>query len=122
MLNGFDEAIVLNEDGHVSEGSAENFFMVRDGKLITPPVSGEHPGRHHPPVDHRPGRGEFGMETVERQIDRTEVYVADEAFFCGTGVQIAAIGSVDQIRSATAASARSRAGMRELLLPRRARE
>ena len=54
--NGFDEAVVLNHDGHVSEGSAENIFIVRNGKLITPPVQRQHPGRHHARDDHDPGQ------------------------------------------------------------------
>lgn len=95
MLNGFDEAIVLNQDGHVSEGSATNFMMVRDGVLITPPVTDNIlEGITRRTLIHL-AREELGLEVVEREIDRTELYVADEAFFCGTGVQMAAIGSID---------------------------
>ncbi len=95
MLNGFDEAIVLNENGHVSEGSAENLFLVRDGKLITPPVTENILEGITRSTIMQFAREQFGLETVERPIDRTELYVADEAFFCGTGVQIAAIASID---------------------------
>jgi len=95
QLNGFDEAIVLNQDGHVSEGSAENFFMVRDGVLITPPVSANILEGITRSTVIQLAQDELGIETVERTIDRSELYVADEAFFCGTGVQIAAIASVD---------------------------
>jgi len=95
ILNGFDEAIVLNEDGHVSEGSAENLFIVRDGVLITPPVSANILEGITRAVVIQLARDELGLETIERLIDRTELYVADEAFFCGTGVQVAAITSVD---------------------------
>jgi branched-chain amino acid aminotransferase len=95
MLNGFDEAIVLNQDGHVSEGSAANFMMVRDEVLITPPVTDNIlEGITRRTLIHL-ARAELGLEVVEREIDRTELYIADEAFFCGTGVQIAAIGSID---------------------------
>ena len=95
MLNGFDEAIVLNQDGHVAEGSAANFMMVRDGLLITPPVSSNIlEGVTRRTILHL-AREELGVSVVERSIDRSELYVADEAFFCGTGVQIAAIASID---------------------------
>jgi branched-chain amino acid aminotransferase len=96
VLNGYDEALVLTQDGHVSEGSAENFFMVRDDVLITPPVhTNVLEGITRSTVIHL-AEQELGLRVVERDIDRSEVYIADEAFFCGTGVQIASIASVDQ--------------------------
>lgn len=92
---GFDEALVLNQDGHISEGSAENFFIVRNGVVATPPIT----DNILEGVTRRTVmtliRDELGIEVVERPIDRTEVYLADEAFFSGTGVQIAAITRVD---------------------------
>jgi branched-chain amino acid aminotransferase len=97
MLNGYDEAMVLNADGHLSEGSAENLFIVRGGKLITPPVTANILEGITRQLIINLAKTELGVETVERQIDRTEVYIADEAFFCGTGVEITPIGSVDQI-------------------------
>jgi branched-chain amino acid aminotransferase len=95
MLNGYDEALVLTQDGHVSEGSAENIFVVRDGVLVTPPVSDDI-------LEGITRAGimeicaELGLRVVERTIDRSEVYVADEAFFCGTGAQISPIIEVDR--------------------------
>lgn len=95
MLSGFDDAIVLNQDGHVSEGSAANFMMVRDGVLITPPITSNLlEGITRRTLIHL-ARLELDLDVVEREIDRTELYLADEAFFCGTGAQIAAIGSID---------------------------
>jgi branched-chain amino acid aminotransferase len=95
VLSGFDEALVLTQDGHLSEGSAENVFIVRDGVLITPPVhSNVLEGITRRSVIHL-AQQELGLEVLERDIDRSEVYVADEAFFCGTGVQIASIASVE---------------------------
>jgi branched-chain amino acid aminotransferase len=92
---GFDEALVLNQDGHVSEGSAANFFMVRDGAVYTPPITENIlEGITRRTVMHLLSE-EIGVEVVERQIDRTEVYLAEEAFFCGTGVQIAPITRID---------------------------
>lgn len=95
VLKGFDEAIVLNHDGHVAEGSAENFFMVRDGVVYTPPISSNILEGITRRTLMQLLRDEVGVEVVERNIDRSEVFLADEAFFSGTGVQIAAITSVD---------------------------
>ncbi len=96
VLSGCDEAIVLNQNGHVSEGSAENLFLVRDGKLITPPVTENILEGITRATIIQLARKELGLETVERPIDRSELYVADEMFFCGTGVQVAAITTVDR--------------------------
>lgn len=95
LANGYDEAIVLSHDGHVSEGSAENLFIVRDGVISTPPVTDNILEGITRAVVMRLARDELGIPVVERQIDRSELYVADEIFFTGTGVQIAAITEVD---------------------------
>ena len=95
VLNGFDEAIVLTSDGHVSEGSAENLFIVRNGVLITPTVTEDILEGITRATMIQVAREKLDLETVERKIDRTELYVADEAFFCGTGVQVAAIATID---------------------------
>jgi branched-chain amino acid aminotransferase len=92
---GFGEAIVLNQDGHVAEGSAENLFLIRKGVVCTPPIT----DNILEGITRRTVimllRDDLGLEVVERPIDRTEIYLAEEAFFCGTGVQIAAITRVD---------------------------
>ena len=95
MLSGFDDAIVLNQDGHVSEASAANFMMVRDGVVITPPVTSNVLEGITRRTIIQLAREELGLEVVERDIDRTELYLADETFLCGTGVQVAAIGFID---------------------------
>jgi branched-chain amino acid aminotransferase len=95
MRSGFDEAIVLNQDGHLSEGSAENFYIVRNGKVITPPVTDNILEGITRNTVINLLRNEMGIEVEERSIDRTEVYICDESFFSGTGVQIAAITKVD---------------------------
>ena len=95
VKNGYDEALVLTDDGHVSEASAANFFMVRDGVLITPPITDNVLEGITRKSIIEWGRSDFGLEVVERSIDRSELYLADEAFFCGTGVGLAAIGQVD---------------------------
>lgn len=93
--NGYDEAIVLTQDGHVSEGSAENLFLVIDGKLVTPCVSDNILEGITRNAIIKLARDEFGIETVERQIDRTELYTADECFLCGTGAEISPVVEID---------------------------
>ncbi len=91
---GYDEAIVLTQDGHVSEGSAENLFMVRDGLLVTPPASDNIlEGITRASVLRL--AGDLGIPTVVRSIDRTELYICEELFLCGTGAQISPVTSVD---------------------------
>ena len=93
--NGYDEGIVLNQDGHVSEGSAENLFIVRDGKLRTPPVSDNILEGITRSTVIQLAQDELGLEVVERSIDRSELYIADEVMFCGTGAQVAAVVQID---------------------------
>ena len=93
--SGFDEAIVLNADGHVSEGSAANLFLVRDGKVITPPITDNILEGIVRRSLIQLLRDEMGVEVIERPVDRTELFIADEAFFAGTGMQITAITKVD---------------------------
>ena len=96
QLNGYDEAIVLTQDGHVSEGSAENLFIVRGGKLITPPVTDnilEGITRRRLMAV---ARERLEIPVEERQIDRTELYSADEVFLCGTGAQISPVVEIDR--------------------------
>ena len=95
VLAGFDEALVLGQDGHVSEGSAMNVFMVRDGQLITPPVT----ENILEGITRRSvieiAKAELGLTVIERPIDRTEVFVCDEFFFSGTAAQVSAVTKVD---------------------------
>ncbi len=92
--NGFDEAILLNEDGSVSEAAGMNLFIVRGGTLITPPVTDNAlEGITRSTIFEIARRA--GIPSVERTIDRSELYVADELFICGTGAEVAVGGSVD---------------------------
>lgn len=95
LLNGFDEALVVSQNGYVTEGSAENLFIVRDGVLITPPRSEDILEGITRETIMELARDELGLEVIERLIGRTECYLAEEAFFCGTGVQVAAITEID---------------------------
>ena len=95
QLAGFDEAIVLDRSGHVSEGSAENIFMVRNGMFVTPPITDNILEGIVRRTFMAMIQEELGMQVVERSIDRTELFLADELFFVGTGVQLTAITRVD---------------------------
>lgn len=95
LLNGFDDAILLNSSGHVSEGSAMNLFIVRNGKLITTPVTENILEGITKDTIIEIAKVEFNIETEIRQIDRTELYVCDEVFFCGTGAQVSPITKID---------------------------
>jgi branched-chain amino acid aminotransferase len=96
LQNGFDEAIMLTQDGHVSEGSAENIFLVINGELVTPaPSENILMGITRNTIMELAQR-ELGLTTRERQIDRTELYTADEILLCGTGAQIAPVVEVDR--------------------------
>jgi branched-chain amino acid aminotransferase len=95
VLAGFDECIVLSESGHVAEGSAMNLFMVKRGQLITTPISENILEGITRATIMEMAEREFGIKTWDRTIDRSELYTADEIFFCGTGAQIAPVASVD---------------------------
>jgi branched-chain amino acid aminotransferase len=96
MENGFDEAIMLTHDGHVCEGSAENIFLLRDGKVSTPPTSDNILEGLTRLAMIELLRKELDMDVVERSIDRSELYIADEIFLCGTGAQISPVIDVDR--------------------------
>ncbi|MGH9885858.1 MAG: branched-chain amino acid transaminase [bacterium] len=93
-LNGFDEALVLTADGSASEASAANMFVVRDGVLLTPPVNDDIlEGVTRKAVLELAAT--FGIPVEARSIDRSEIYVADEMFLCGTGVQLSPVIELD---------------------------
>src|SRR5512140_731039 len=92
---GFDEALVLDQNGHISEGTAMNVFMVRDGVLITPPVYDNILEGITRRTVMELARAEFGLEVVERSIDRTEAFIAEEFFMTGTAAQVTVIAKVD---------------------------
>lgn len=95
LEKGYDEAILLSHAKTVAEGSGENLFLVKDGKLITPPLSETIlPGITRICVMTL-AKNELGIETIERPVKQEELYAADELFFCGTGAQISPIIDVD---------------------------
>jgi branched-chain amino acid aminotransferase len=94
--SGFDEAIVLTVDGHVSEGSAENLFMLKDGVFVTPPVTDDILEGVTRTLLMKLIKDDLGKSVVERSIDRTELYTCDELLLCGTGAQISPVIEVDR--------------------------
>ena len=94
-LSGFDEALVLNQNGHISEGSAMNIFMVRDGMVITPPVTDNILEGITRRTAMELAKNELGLQVVERSIDRTELFICEELFMTGSAAQIVAITKVD---------------------------
>ncbi len=95
VLNGFDEAVFLNDRGQVCEGSAENIFLVRDGRLITPDKTADIlEGITRRAVLQL--AADLGIATQERAIARTELYMADEVFLVGTGCQVAWVAAIDR--------------------------
>src|SRR5437773_1368762 len=95
VLAGFDEALLLNEHGHVSEGSVENIFMLRNGVVATPPVTDDVLEGFTRATVMQLLREDLGQSVVERSIDRTELYLADEVFLTGTGVEISPVTRID---------------------------
>ena len=95
MQAGFDEALVLTNEGHISEGSAENVFMLRDGVLVTPPITDNILEGITRRTIITLARELLGLEVVERPIDRTEVYLCEELFLTGTAAQVTAVTRVD---------------------------
>ena len=92
---GFDDAIVLDDAGQVTEGSAMNLFLVENGKLVTSLTTDNILVGITRNTIIELAKEEFGLEVVERAIDRSELYVADEAFYCGTGAQVSPIVEID---------------------------
>lgn len=95
LFSGYDDAIVLTSDGHIAEGSAMNLFIIKNNKLITSNVSDNILEGITRDTIIEISKNELGLETLERKIDRTELYTCDEAFFCGTGAQVSPITMID---------------------------
>jgi len=93
--NGYDEAILLTHDGHVAEGSGENVFLVIDGKLVTPPSSDNILLGITRDTIMKLAKNELGIDTIERTVDRSELYLAEECFFSGTAAHITPIIEID---------------------------
>lgn len=92
---GFDDAIVLDEQGQVTEGSAMNLFLVQNGKLVTTMKTDNILVGITRNTIMELAKDVLGLEVEERAIDRTELYISDEAFYCGTGAQVSPIVSID---------------------------
>jgi len=96
IKRGFDEAILLNHDGHVAEGSGENIFLVFQGTMITPPGADNILLGITRDTVIRLAKAELNLDTIQSSVDRTELYIADEAFFTGTAAHVTPIIEVDE--------------------------
>lgn len=92
---GYDEAILLTSQGHICEGPGENIFMVKNGKLVTPPPSDNILEGITRETVMTLAREELGIEVLERSIPRSEIYSADEVFFSGTAMEVTAVVEID---------------------------
>ena len=95
-INGYDFGIILNQQGKVAEASYACIFIIRDGVAITPPSSAGTLESITREVVKELLERELNVPVLERDVERTELYIADEAFICGTAVEVQAIGSVDR--------------------------
>jgi len=91
--DGYDEALLLDVDGFVAEGSGENIFIVRNGKLYTPDLTSALEGITRDTIVQL--AAELGLAVIEKRITRDEVYSADEAFFTGTAAEVTPIRELD---------------------------
>jgi branched-chain amino acid aminotransferase len=94
-LNGFSSPLMLNERGKVAEGPSSCFMMIRNDRIVTPPVTSDILESITRQTIIDLCRDDLGLEVIEREIDRTEVYIADEAFFCGSGSEVTPMLSLD---------------------------
>jgi branched-chain amino acid aminotransferase len=95
ISNGYDEAIMLSSDGHISEGSGENLFLIINGKLVTPASYNSILVGITRNTVMELALKELGLETTQRSVDRAELYTADECFLTGTAAHITPVAEVD---------------------------
>ena len=95
--NGYDDGIILSQNGHVSEGGGQNFAIIRGNKLISPPVYDDIlEGITLDSLETLINENNLGLKVERRSIDRTELYICDEALYCGTGAQVTPIVLIDK--------------------------
>ncbi len=93
LTDGYDEALLLDNEGYVAEGSGENVFVIRNGVIYTPDLTSALDGITRNTIMHL--ANEIGVDVIERRITRDEVYIADEAFFSGTAAEVTPIRELD---------------------------
>ena len=96
VLNGFDEAIMLTPDGHLSEGTGENIFLIINGRLVTPPTYNNILAGITRDTVIKLVQDELGIETIDRPLDRGELYLAEECFLTGTAAHITPVSEIDR--------------------------
>ena len=112
--SGCDEAILLSHDGHVSEGSGENIFLLINGTLVTPPSSDNILLGITRDAVMKLAKNELGIDTIERSVDRSELYLAEECFFSGTAAHITPIIEIDHRPIGTGAIGKFTAELQKL--------
>jgi len=98
VRNGYDSAIFLNQEGTVSEGPGSCVFIVKDGVLITPPLTASILESITRSTIIDIARDDLGLQVIERDVEKSELYIADEVFMCGTAVEIVPVFSVDKVQ------------------------
>ena len=93
LNDGYDEALMLDPEGYVAEGSAENIFVIKDGKIYTPEATSALNGITRKTIFTL--AADAGLEVIEKRITRDEIYIADEAFFTGTAAEVTPISELD---------------------------
>jgi branched-chain amino acid aminotransferase len=115
MLHGFDEAIMLSSDGHVAEGTGENIVLVQDGRLVTPAAGDDILAGITRECLIELAKSELGLTVVERAVNRSELYMSDEIFMCGTAAEVTPVIEVDHRCVGDASTGPITAALRELL-------
>jgi branched-chain amino acid aminotransferase len=97
LANGYDSSILMNDQGKIAEGPGSCIFIVRDGVLITPPITASILESITRDTIIKLARGLLDTQVIERNVDRTELYICDEAFLCGSAMEVVPVLSVDGI-------------------------
>ena len=114
--NGYDSAIFLNQEGTVSEGPGSCVFIVKDGVLITPPLTASILDSITRSTIIDIARDDLGLKVIERDVDKSELYTADEVFMCGTAVEIVPVFSVDKVQVGQGVEGRVTLNIKDLYL------
>ena len=114
--NGYDSAIFLNQEGTVSEGPGSCVFIVKDGVLITPPLTASILDSITRSTIIDIARDDLGLKVIERDVDKSELYTADEVFMCGTAVEVVPVFSVDKVQVGQGVEGRVTLNIKDLYL------
>ena len=116
VRNGYDSAIFLNQEGTVSEGPGSCVFIVKDGVLITPPLTASILDSITRSTIIDIARDDLGLKVIERDVEKNELYIADEVFMCGTAVEVVPVFSVDKVQVGQGLEGRVTLNIKDLYL------